>query len=631
MLLKKIEITNFRSIKKESINFKQNFQVLVGINEAGKSNILRAVSLLNQKELITKEDIRDETHDEEPINDSKIMFVFTLDDLELNSLITEVKNKIITKNINNVIYESAGKKITLKEFCNIKREFLHTINIIKQTRINQHWSLNYPTKKILSNWKKIVKGSAFKLNINGEEKNISDYSIVNIEEFPEIPEEFYKELDFDTLNTVIGLQVVELFKGNIPNCLIWKYEEKNLLPGRVNLENFKNDPSVCIPLKNMFFLAGISDISKKITDAINKTNGLRNMLTKVGENTTSHMRKVWPEWKKIKIKLNENGNNIEAGIEDEFNFYSLDRRSDGFKRFFTFLLMISVQNKTKNIFNNIIIIDEPDIGLHPSGIKYLREELQKISQNNIVFISTHSIFMIDKEVTERHLIVEKTKEVTNIKRVEYTNVNEEEVIYNALNYSMYDMLKPVNIIFEGWRDKKIYECYKTNVINQKGKLKKETSYGLLHAMGVKDIERIACTCENFNRKYVIISDSDRVAIEKKREFKGSGKWICYSDIENVEAVTSEDLLTIKFINDSIKKVLRKENIDAQIVLNNNIGNNKLSFIKSELEKVIIEKEKVSLILNKIKEEFIDKLELKHIDKNYKKVFTRLSEEIKNIS
>ncbi|MBK7500683.1 MAG: hypothetical protein IPI19_16795 [Ignavibacteriales bacterium] len=139
-------------------------------------------------------------------------------------------------------------------------------------------------------------------------------------------------------------------------------------------------------------------------------------------------------------------------------------------------------------------------------------------------------------------------------------------------------------IFEGWRDKKIYECYKNSISNSKGKLKKETSYGLLHAMGVKDIERIACTCENFNRKYVIISDSDRVAIEKKRDFKGSGKWICYSDIENVEAVTSEDFLTIKFINDSIKKVLTKENIKTQIILNNNNGNNKLSFITSELEK-----------------------------------------------
>jgi hypothetical protein len=40
---------------------------------------------------------------------------------------------------------------------------------------------------------------------------------------------------------------------------------------------------------------------------------------------------------------------------------------------------------------------------------------------------------------------------------------------------------------------------------------------------------------------------------------------------------------------------------------------------------------VSLILNKIKEDLIENLDIKHIDKSYKKVFTHLVDEIKSLS
>ena len=47
MKLEKIKIVNFRSIKDLDIDFYNNSRVLVGINEAGKSNILKAAALLS--------------------------------------------------------------------------------------------------------------------------------------------------------------------------------------------------------------------------------------------------------------------------------------------------------------------------------------------------------------------------------------------------------------------------------------------------------------------------------------------------------------------------------------------------------------------------------------------------------
>ncbi|MCA9478622.1 MAG: AAA family ATPase, partial [Nanoarchaeota archaeon] len=59
MILTKARITNFRSIPKHyEISFSPRCRILVGINEAGKSNILKALSLLNKKEDFSPTDIR---------------------------------------------------------------------------------------------------------------------------------------------------------------------------------------------------------------------------------------------------------------------------------------------------------------------------------------------------------------------------------------------------------------------------------------------------------------------------------------------------------------------------------------------------------------------------------------------
>ena len=47
MKITKAEIKNYRSIEKFEFEFRHGCQILVGINESGKSNILRALQLLD--------------------------------------------------------------------------------------------------------------------------------------------------------------------------------------------------------------------------------------------------------------------------------------------------------------------------------------------------------------------------------------------------------------------------------------------------------------------------------------------------------------------------------------------------------------------------------------------------------
>jgi predicted ATPase len=207
----------------------------------------------------------------------------------------------------------------------------------------------------------------------------------------------------------------------------------------------------------MFGLAQYKDIALAVADARARPNGLRNLLNRVADRATKHMHSVWKEYRGIRIELSPNGPNIEASIRDAFNLYDLHRRSDGFKRFVTFLLMVSARVKSKDLVNTVYLHDEPDTSLHPSGARYLRDELIKISKHNYVDFSTHSIFMVDRELLGRHLIVEKKGEVTSIREVDESNIVDEEVVYNALGHSIFEHLKPRNVIFEGWRDKRLFQ------------------------------------------------------------------------------------------------------------------------------------------------------------------------------
>ncbi len=80
MELEKINIVNFRSIKDVSIDFGHKCRILVGINETGKTNILKALSLLDEKEPIRKEDIREPLPNEPKIKKAYVCFIYRLNE-----------------------------------------------------------------------------------------------------------------------------------------------------------------------------------------------------------------------------------------------------------------------------------------------------------------------------------------------------------------------------------------------------------------------------------------------------------------------------------------------------------------------------------------------------------------------
>ena len=182
------------------------------------------------------------------------------------------------------------------------------------------------------------------------------------------------------------------------------------------MNEFKKNPAaISVPLLNMFKLAGIRNDSliKRIDGALKDSEDRIKLNYELSENTTKHINTVWKEHE-VQITVNIEGSgtcSVHVADKDAHtNVLEMAQRSDGFQRFISFLLTLSADNLNEDLKNALVLLDEPEVHLHPSGVEYLRDELLKISKNNYVLAASHSIFLVDKRCLQRHIAISKAKE-----------------------------------------------------------------------------------------------------------------------------------------------------------------------------------------------------------------------------
>lgn len=619
MKLREITIKNFRSIKELHLFAEPTCQIFAGEIEAGKSNILKAISFLDKNKMPKKKDQR-EPIDEENIDRAFIDFDFDFSEDEKNMIYEELLDKIYMENTKNKFVTIKGQKVDLVEMLTYIKG-CYRVDFIKESK-SAFPFLNLDDIKFDDNFRIINEN----LHITDEKNEILDlskYKIIDISTFDDKKLNELQVLTQADLEDILEDMTSNLIMKSLPNTVLWEYKESNLLPHEVNLQEFENKPSICLPLKSMFELQGITDIKKSIEDAkLRNRNSLINLLDRVAKNATTHFRKVWPNYKNVNFSLELGGENIIITIKDTYNRYDLSDRSDGFKRFVTFLLLVSAKNKSNKLKDSIIIIDEPEISLHIKGQRYLRDELLKISQNNLVFYSTHSIFMVDKNNIGRHYIVSKEKEITNIEKVDSSNFTDEEVIFNALGYSIFETLRKFNIIFEGWTDKKLFEVAISRLPSQYSKeISVFKDYGICFSDGVKDIKSTSNILDLIPRPYIILSDSDKIARDKQIEFNKTkpNSWKRYDEIfSERRIVTSEDFIKVDILKKELDKVLKEKKQECPITIEDisNAPNGRIKLIENKLRIKRIDNEIVRSILHDLKENIFNNLKYTHIEEDY---------------
>ena len=328
-------------------------------------------------------------------------------------------------------------------------------------------------------------------------------------------------------------------RTRLPECVWWSFKNDEALDASMSLDAFLADPNSIPALNNMFRIAGVEDPRAAFGDAAKKSNGVRTLLERVGKRSTDYVRSVWAEFAGLSLELHENGKRLESVIRDTHGTYNFARRSDGFRRFLGFLLEVAARAKSGNLQNALLLYDEPDTSLHPSGAAQLRDELLRLAENNLVIYSTHSIFMVDPECLHRHLIVRRSAEITDATRATPSTVADEEVLYNAIGHSLFSVLQERNLLLEGHKDRLLLMCA---IASDPAMTVAYATIGVCHAGGVRNVAKITPMLQLANRGCLIVSDGDHAATESRKEYEGHGRWITYTELVGSEFVTAEDFL-----------------------------------------------------------------------------------------
>ena len=638
MKLEKIKIVNFRSIKDLELDFYNNSRVLVGINEAGKSNILKAAALLSDDAQIQNDDIRQESYIDERVTESYVEFFFTFNNEQLSLLKKYLLEKTLISGDNPEILTHGDEILTYSDLCKLKGCCSYKVDIFKGESEARFLAFTSAHEyKVCANLKTVsnICPSDFEFELYGDTYKLCDFSIIDINGLEKtiIPEEYLSPCKISDINKLLREYVLEIFNDFKPQTIYWNFEKENLLPNRVNIEEFKANPNICIPLKNMFALADYDNVEEALNEAATRTNGMKNLLTRIAETATKHFNSIWNEYDDVKFELSLNGDYIEPSIKDVYNNFGLSQRSDGFQRFITFLLMISIKVRHNSLKNSLLIVDEPEISLHPYGAKFLRDELSKIAENNYVLYSTHSPFMIDEKAIEKHYRICKEEEKTIAKKTNESNYMDEEVLYNAIGYSIFSSLKEKNIIFEGWRDKQLFKIGLSSEKLDESIKSKFKNIGLAHAKGVISFKHITPIIELVDRECVVVSDNDEAAKKEQEKFKQEnlyGEWLMYNEIdENCHAITGEDFIKLDNFKLLVATILSKidENLSDLTDVNLTNRRGKIQALAEFLKSKGLNDKEQKEVLNQIKEFVFKNIKADDIEDSYFILMSKLAEKI----
>jgi predicted ATP-dependent endonuclease of OLD family len=454
----------------------------------------------------------------------------------------------------------------------------------------------------------LIEGESIKLikDANAIKENITK---TNAESFLK---ENQKLLDKEKLEEIIADKLAPSFDASFPKVQIWKPEKEYLINSVIDLNTFKENPDTSLPLKYIFHLIG-KDTTEKIKIAVERALNSQEKSDELKDNlsdaVTKALNKKWKEHK-VKILISINGTSCQVHVQDidtKNKYYRMNQRSDGFKQFVSLILSLSLLNDSKKLENNIILIDEPEIHLHPSGVQEMRHEILKIGQKNQVFISTHSHYMVDTSCPERHWIVKKEKSQTSITPIdENTPIEDDTVISAAFGLNLFKELLPKNIIVvEGGDDKCIiHHCLK--------KLSNRFFYSIKSAGGASKMPSVASLLTNENVRAFFLFDDDNEGTSNKKKITDNYK-DCFNkdnvftirDLDNSipQKSTLEDLIPLSLVKDFFEKELSQTfTLDESSPF--------LFQLKNQNSSLKANKDKLDSLKLKLSEKFVEEFDTK---------------------
>ncbi|WP_043661482.1 AAA family ATPase [Nocardia thailandica] len=189
------------------------------------------------------------------------------------------------------------------------------------------------------------------------------------------------------------------------------------------------------------------------------------VLNSASVDLTKSIREVWGD-DKVELRIVADGQYLKVNVVDDLGVeVELDQRSEGFRWLVSFFVVFKAQARGE-LKNAILLLDEPGLSLHALKQQEFRSTVTRLAQDNQVIYTTHSPFMVGTDELDLVRIVEMTDRSTGTKVHTRLVVDDPRSVYPlqaALGYELAQSLfgQPRNLVCEGMTDMMYVEALNT--------------------------------------------------------------------------------------------------------------------------------------------------------------------------
>lgn len=230
------------------------------------------------------------------------------------------------------------------------------------------------------------------------------------------------------------------------------FTDVDLLQDNVSLSAFQGNKKRYKTLDNLLTLAKL-DVGKLAKDPSYER---RSATETASAEITGLVNSFWKQ-QRVEVSVGIDGDNLILFVTDDVGaFDPPSRRSKGFQWFLSFYVNFTAGSK--NEFKNaVLLLDDPGVFLHPLGQEDLKTALEQLSESNQLVLATHSPFMIYRDHLARIRIVDKESDRRGTKLIEKYWVSDFDAIAPlraALGVRLGEMplAEKRHLIVEGYED-----------------------------------------------------------------------------------------------------------------------------------------------------------------------------------
>ncbi|MBO8131283.1 MAG: AAA family ATPase [Candidatus Marinimicrobia bacterium] len=554
MKLKSITIENIRSFRERTtIEFDKGFNILIGPNAGGKSNLLDIITIVIRHYFVE---------------------VFTvIDQSDQTGFFRNIQKSPLFNPIQNYLDKFIGNESNISSIEIVFELTMEDVKNINEIKLK---------KEILKgNLRKYRNGYNFIGNIESVCQNFENSDLREGMELRYIIQKYQPP------NPAGNNEKAYLsYLNNFELFLILSEEEINLKPIYLYFSPYRamdvSNLQTNLSARNFYQLyqSYAKSTSKSISSAIElacfyfsqkrrrmeisaKNNGYHNHWINDEEVKliTGYLKKLNYDWD-INPE-NPDINIYKITLKKDGKEFSLSQASSGEKEIMNFLLGIFALN----ISNGLIIIDEPDLHLHPQWQKLLIELFVELSikTSNQFIVSTHSAIFIDEKTISNVIRIYRddtgTSKSIKIREEYLPQVRDILHIVNSYNNEKLFFADKV-VLVEGVIDRLIF---KKLISFYQSESDKPQVVEVLDVGGKHNFDKYEQLLEEINCEYYIIADLDYVKelAEKDENHKIKALFnIDYSSID--KAIKYKKSLNGKRLSEIIEDAIKVNKITEEL-------------------------------------------------------------------